>query len=151
MFNCCSKLNYVKMLATDISASNCLDEWLNGVSSTGTFVKHPDMASLPTGSSGIPSGWTVEDYVESNLITFTIDGTEYQAEEGMTWEDWCNSEYNIINAFTEVTIVTGQYTASHVSTDTGAIYNSDTIELEERHDNTIISNNNYVTKKLVAD
>ena len=30
----------------------------------------------------------------SNLITFTVDGTEYQAEEGMTWEDWVNSEYN---------------------------------------------------------
>ena len=29
----------------------------------------------------------------SNLITFTIDGTEYQAEEGMTWFDWCNDTY----------------------------------------------------------
>lgn len=28
------------------------------------------------------------------LITFTIDGTEYQAEDGMTWEQWVNSEYN---------------------------------------------------------
>lgn len=31
----------------------------------------------------------------SSLITFTIDGIEYQAEEGMTWEEWCNSEYNV--------------------------------------------------------
>ena len=30
----------------------------------------------------------------SNLITFTIDGVQYQAEEGMTWKEWCNSEYN---------------------------------------------------------
>lgn len=28
------------------------------------------------------------------LITFSIDGTEYQAENGMTWEQWCDSEYN---------------------------------------------------------
>lgn len=28
------------------------------------------------------------------LIVFTIDGTEYQAEEGMTWEEWCSSGYN---------------------------------------------------------
>ena len=28
------------------------------------------------------------------MITFTIHGEEYQAEEGMTWEQWCNSEYN---------------------------------------------------------
>lgn len=27
-------------------------------------------------------------------ITFTIDGTEYQAEEGMTWGEWVESEYN---------------------------------------------------------
>ena len=30
----------------------------------------------------------------ATLITFTIDGTEYQAEEGMTWEQWVDSEYN---------------------------------------------------------
>ena len=30
-----------------------------------------------------------------NLISFTIDGTEYQAEEGMTWQDWIDSEYNV--------------------------------------------------------
>jgi hypothetical protein len=29
-----------------------------------------------------------------SLITFTIAGTEYQAEEGMTWVDWVGSEYN---------------------------------------------------------
>ena len=28
------------------------------------------------------------------LISFTIDGTSYQAEEGMTWEEWVNSGYN---------------------------------------------------------
>lgn len=26
--------------------------------------------------------------------TFTIDGTEYEFEEGMTWADWVNSDYN---------------------------------------------------------
>jgi hypothetical protein len=82
------------MLATNISAVYCLSGWVSGVASSGTFVKHPDMNSLPSGTSGIPNGWTVEDYVESNLITFTIDGSEYQAEEGMTWADWVNSEYN---------------------------------------------------------
>ena len=100
MFKYCNKLNYIKMLATDVSASNCLRGWVYGISSTGTFVKNPDMTSLPTGISGIPSGWTVVDDGEEsggNLITFTIDGTEYQAEEGMTWEEWCNSDYNVNN------------------------------------------------------
>ena len=56
IFKNCSKLNYIKMLATDISASSCLTNWVNGVASTGTFVKNPAMTSLPTGESGIPSG-----------------------------------------------------------------------------------------------
>lgn len=34
---------------------------------------------------------------ESNLITFTIDEAEYYAEEGMTWAEWCDSEYNTDN------------------------------------------------------
>ena len=59
MFNSCKKLNYIKMLATDISINGCLTNWVNNVSSTGTFVKNPAMTSLPTGTSGIPSGWTV--------------------------------------------------------------------------------------------
>lgn len=59
MFAGCTKLNYIKMLATDISASSCLYNWVNGVASSGTFVKNPAMTTLPTGSSGIPSGWTV--------------------------------------------------------------------------------------------
>ena len=31
---------------------------------------------------------------EANLITFTIKNTEYQAEAGMTWGEWIDSEYN---------------------------------------------------------
>ena len=61
MFYGCYKLNYIKMLATDISASSCLNNWVNSVSSTGTFVKNAAMTSLPTGASGIPSGWTVQN------------------------------------------------------------------------------------------
>lgn len=29
------------------------------------------------------------------IINFTIDGTTYQAEEGMTWEEWVNSSYRV--------------------------------------------------------
>ena len=61
MFMNCTKLNYIKMLATDISANACLGNWVMGVSSTGTFVKDSNMTLLPTGSSGIPEGWTVQD------------------------------------------------------------------------------------------
>jgi hypothetical protein len=79
MFHGCSNLNYIKMLATDISANSCLDSWVNGVASSGTFVKHPSMTTLPSGVSGIPSGWTVEDYVEKidySKEYFTIEAVE---------------------------------------------------------------------------
>ena len=30
----------------------------------------------------------------TNLITFTINGVSYQAETGMTWDEWVDSDYN---------------------------------------------------------
>lgn len=61
MFFSCTNLNYIKMLATDISASSCLSYWVYGVANTGTFVKNAAISSLPTGSSGIPRGWVVQN------------------------------------------------------------------------------------------
>ena len=61
MFYKCTKLNYIKCLATDISATNCTSNWVSGVASTGTFVKAADMTSWKTDTSGIPRGWTVQD------------------------------------------------------------------------------------------
>ena len=61
MFYNCTRLNYIKCLATDISATNCTSNWVSGVASTGTFVKAAGMTSWTTGVDGIPSGWTVQD------------------------------------------------------------------------------------------
>ena len=61
MFYGCTKLNYIKCLATDISAIYCTSGWLSGVASTGTFVKASSMTSWTEGNSGIPTGWTVQD------------------------------------------------------------------------------------------
>ena len=58
MFYGCSSLNYIKMLATNTSGRDCLKDWVYGVSASGTFVK-ASSATLPTGTSGIPSGWEV--------------------------------------------------------------------------------------------
>lgn len=33
------------------------------------------------------------------LITFYVDGVEYQAEEGMSWKDFCASDYNVDEFF----------------------------------------------------
>ena len=63
MFRSCTNLNYIKCLATDISATNCISNWVERVASTGIFVKNPSMSSWETGVNGIPSGWTVQDTV----------------------------------------------------------------------------------------
>ena len=60
MFKGCSKLNYVKaMFITDQSLNTYLNHWLEGVSSTGIFVKSAN-ATWTTEDANIPSGWTVE-------------------------------------------------------------------------------------------
>jgi len=61
MFYNCSSLSSITCLATDISASNCLSTWVDRVAASGTFIKDSTMTGWPTGTSGIPSGWTVVD------------------------------------------------------------------------------------------
>ena len=59
MFSGCTSMNYVKCLATDISAKNCTYNWLYSTARRGTFVMAIG-ADWPLGSdSGIPQGWTV--------------------------------------------------------------------------------------------
>ena len=64
MFYSCTSLNYIKCLATDISADMCTFEWVTDVASTGTFVKAASMNDWTTGEDGIPDGWTVQDDAE---------------------------------------------------------------------------------------
>lgn len=60
MFSGCTNLNYVKaMFTTDPTSGTYLTNWLNSVSSTGTFVKSKD-ATWTKEQAGIPTGWTVE-------------------------------------------------------------------------------------------
>lgn len=62
MFKGCSSLNYIKALfnpGTNISSSSTdTFEWVDGVSAAGTFIKAAG-TTWPTGTSGIPTGWTV--------------------------------------------------------------------------------------------
>ena len=58
MFYGCIKLNNVKCLATTLE-TNATTDWLEGVAVNGTFVKN-STTIWPTGTSGIPTGWTVQ-------------------------------------------------------------------------------------------
>lgn len=39
------------------------------------------------------------------LINFSIVGVSYQAEEGMTWKEWINSEYNTVGAYITSSVI----------------------------------------------
>ena len=58
MFKGCSNLKYVKALFR-VFGYISLDDWLAGVSPTGTFVKNAS-ATWNNSEAGIPDGWTVE-------------------------------------------------------------------------------------------
>ena len=82
MFNGCTSLNYVKCLATDISAENSTYGWLTGVPATGTFVLADGTdwsVKVPTTDyddeiqiNGIPGGWTVTTESGTTTYAFTV-------------------------------------------------------------------------------
>ena len=73
MFTNCTALKNVICLATSgINTSNSTSSWLSGVSATGTFTKKAGV-TWPTGSSGIPTNWIVQDYKTIELSETTIE------------------------------------------------------------------------------
>ena len=56
MFKGCTKLNYIKVNFTEWGDET--DGWVDGVSSTGTFIKPSRLREL-YGINNIPIGWTV--------------------------------------------------------------------------------------------
>ncbi|MCR4631699.1 MAG: hypothetical protein K5786_08705 [Treponema sp.] len=61
LFADCTKLNKITCLATDISGDICLENWVENIAETGTFIKAAEMTDWTTGSNGIPTGWTTQD------------------------------------------------------------------------------------------
>ena len=128
MFYGCRKLNSITVFANDISATNCTNDWLSGVSSTGTFINFGS-ATYPTGASGIPSGWTEVkappiQSITANPDTFTIEFNN----ETVT----CKSTLEVVTTvgtFTKtntVTLTVGENTGNTTRTLTETIpyYNS---------------------------
>lgn len=60
MFFGCSNLNYIKAMFTTRLSNNCTTQWVNGVSSSGRFIKNSSATWTTTGVNGVPTGWTVE-------------------------------------------------------------------------------------------
>ena len=60
MFFGCSKLNYIKAMFTTTPSSTYTYSWVNGVASTGKFIKNKNATWNVTGVDGIPSGWSIQ-------------------------------------------------------------------------------------------
>ena len=58
-----SGIKTIVCLATYIDAELCLDQWMSGIASNGTFYRAQG-AAFESGKYGIPSNWTVVDYSE---------------------------------------------------------------------------------------
>ena len=63
MFANCHALNNITTYADNISATNCLSNWLQSVAATGTFNNMGSATYILNSGSGIPAGWTVHNYV----------------------------------------------------------------------------------------
>lgn len=69
----------------------------NMVTSGGIYTALASKANasdVPSGALTTAEIQAIWDDVMSSLISFTINGTAYQAEDGMTWHEWVSSAYN---------------------------------------------------------
>ena len=60
---------------------------------SGIWVEQTELANVVEDGVRYKNGGEIES-TGPTLITFTIAGTSYQAEEGMTWGEWVASSYN---------------------------------------------------------
>lgn len=76
MFRGCTSLSSVVCLATDISATDCTVDWLDGVAAEGIFTAaDKTVAWKADNTEGIPSGWTRE-----NVVAVINDETNFPDE-----------------------------------------------------------------------
>ena len=60
MFRYCDKLNYVKAMFTTAPGSTYTSSWMQGVSSSGTYVMNKNATYSSRGISAIPTNWTIQ-------------------------------------------------------------------------------------------
>lgn len=100
MFEGCEKINYIKCLATDYSAKDCIDDWLSDVAPTGTFVKAAE-ANISRSEIGLPDGWSIQGATKysitiNNSEHGTVSANKTTAEESEIIKLTINSEEGYI-------------------------------------------------------
>lgn len=79
MFYGCSNLNYIKADFINYDSNN-FTNWLQGVSSTGTFIMNPEATydiEQIRGVNGIPTGWNAKNSIGVTFINIDSSKTNY--------------------------------------------------------------------------
>lgn len=72
MFKDCTSLNFIDFRALDISATDCLNRWVENVAPTGTFLLDENMTTItPNSINGIPVGWP-QDLSDIGALMFKV-------------------------------------------------------------------------------
>lgn len=97
MFNGCSNLNSVKcLLKPNNKIANATENWLLGVSNTGTFIKNKEADNWETSVNGIPAGWTVQNDTPTTTYTLTLQGDNCTLNGGGTYNEGTNVEISCV-------------------------------------------------------
>lgn len=100
--NGCTVLTYMAGSSANTGVTNKLRfaTTLENIKNAKVTGLHTDTLTFTVNVTGGTSGGGSESGGGSTttptLISFTIDGTSYQAEEGMTWAEWVDSEYSTV-------------------------------------------------------
>lgn len=114
---------------------------------TAKQFNHADITTAIERISALEERVTALEGSQDALITFTISGETRQAEEGMTWAEWCNSEYGYYDVD-----VYGNYThdSSGVSWE-GQYYIIDQDDNFVKSEQLIIAGYEYRTKDVFEE
>lgn len=99
-------------ISLDFTNGNQTERLPDGYSANSVTIFKPENLTPENIAEGVEIAGIVGTYVipqydgtvditeseTATLISFTINGTEHQAVEGMTWAEWCDSEYNTVGA-----------------------------------------------------
>ena len=91
MFRYCYNLNYIKCLATDISANSSRWYWVGNVAENGVFIKDSTMTGWTRDVSGIPPKWLVID----NELTIIETPSIVNSEEKETFIIYSDTDWQV--------------------------------------------------------
>jgi hypothetical protein len=155
MFTGCSKLNYIKAMFTTAPSTSYTSYWVEGVASTGKFIKNKNATWNVTGVHGIPSGWTVE--LEA-VVGYTVNlNNQWRLSSNISnpnsslydgvYESYSN--YNVNSGTATMTINITGYTSFSVYIRSYAESNYDYVMISQL-DKTITGSTSYSSSDVKA-